>query len=136
MVLFWVCIPLMVIAIGVGVGSVLIPSLRERRRVEAEELIAHDVARPDDGAVRLAVDVDPLAAGVAHEVLVDRIEAYPHLESDDVIVARTPDDRRLLVTVPKATEAKRDAVHHLQHQLEGDEAFGDVRELPPDEQRP
>jgi hypothetical protein len=130
MVLFWVCVPLMVLAIGWAVGSILIPSLRERRKVHAEELITGAAIHPYDGAVRLAVDVDPLAAGGALDVLKGRLDRHPRLDPADAIVERTTDDRQLLVTVPKETISnKQDTVDELRRQIEVDEAFGEVREL-------
>jgi hypothetical protein len=135
MILFWICVPLMSIAACFAVGVVLVPSLLERRRRAASSLISGGMQVPHDGATRLAVDVDPHAAGSAHEIVEDWTERDPHLRTTGVIIERTPDDGQLLVTVPEEAPLRDRAVEKLVRGVEDNEAFSDVNEIPPSEDR-
>lgn len=66
--MLWITVPIMVLAVSFAAGFLVHRSIGERRRVEAEAMIAGEAPAPHDGSVRIVAHVERQAVHRTHEL--------------------------------------------------------------------
>ncbi|HUY21649.1 MAG TPA: hypothetical protein VMV22_04855 [Acidimicrobiales bacterium] len=107
MLVFWITVPLMVVAVAMATVPIVVWSISEERRIKCGAYATGRLPVPADDAVRVAATVRP---GVTQGELDRAFSSVNAGERAGLLagahVHRPAGERAVLVTVPKAADAR------------------------------